>query len=209
MTSSIDQPAVRTVMPEPHRAADAALQKRLNWGLVAAAVAAICATGLFAIVSDRSDVRPTTSVSAPPLFGQAPAPVPQLAYRLSDEGVLIGPDDQAVPAAKDIRGYVDSVSVDSTVVRVNGWAVDAGRREPAFRIVAILNGQFSIMDVPTVRRPDVATALRIPSVETCGYSLRMPVPRGLSPTRLRIFALRKDGAAQELTYPADYPFKPD
>jgi hypothetical protein len=197
--------------PEPVSApdTDAVRRKRLNWGLPVAAVAAIGGTGLFAIVSDRTDIRPTASVSAPPLFGQSPAPVPQLAYRLSDEGVLVGPDHQPVPAAKGIRGHVDSVSIDGAVVVVNGWAVDVNRREPAFRIVAILDGRLSRMDVPTVRRPDVADALRIPSAETSGYSVRIPVPAGLTPTRLRIFALLKDGTAQELVYPAGYPFKRD
>lgn len=187
------------------------MRRRLNRSLPVALVAALCATALYVNISGNTVFKPTTSVSAPPLIPDTPPPPPLPSFTLSDAGVLLRPGNEAVAVANDIQGYVDGVTIEGTAAVINGWAVDATARKPASLIVVTVNGQSAAGGVPALPRPDVATALRIPSVGMSGYSVRLAIAPDASPksTRVRVFALRADGAARELVYAGDYPFSHD
>jgi hypothetical protein len=179
--------------------------------LPVALVAALCATALYVNISGNTVFKPTTSVSAPPLIPDTPPPPPLPVFTLSDAGALLRSGNEAVPIANDVQGYVDGVTIEGAAMLINGWAVDATARKPASLIVAMVNGQSAAGGVPTISRPDVAAALRIPSVGMSGYSVRVVIPPDASPkpTRVRVFALRADGAARELVYSSSYPFRHD
>lgn len=192
-------------------ASDAAMRRRLNRGLPVALVAAVCASALYVNISGNTVFKPTTSVSPPPLAPDGPAVPPLQPYRLSDAGALAGPDNAAVPIVGDVQGHIDQVAIEGAVVTIVGWAVDATARKPASQVIVVLNGQAVSNGVPSVARPDVAAALKAASLEKSGYSVRFTMPPDASPAsaRVRLFALRKDGAAHELVYPDGYPFKRD
>lgn len=191
--------------------ADAVMRRRLNRSLPVALVAALCATALYVNISGNTVFQPTASVSAPPLIPDTPPPPPLPSFTLSDAGTLLRSGNQAVAVANDVRGYVDGVTIEGASVRISGWAVDATARKPASLIVVMVNGQSVSGGVPAASRPDVTAALRIPSAEMSGYAIRVAIAPDASPksTRVRVFALRADGAAHELVYPADYPFRHD
>jgi hypothetical protein len=187
------------------------MRRRLNRGLPVALVAALCSTALYVNISGNTVFKPTTSVSAPPLIPDSPPPPPPPSFALSDAGALLRPGNAAVPVANDIQGYVDGVTIEGTAAVINGWAVDATARKPASLIVVMVNGRSAAGSVPAMSRPDVTAALRIPSAEMSGYAVRVTIAPDASPksTRVRVFALRADGAAHELVYPANYPFGRD
>lgn len=190
----------------------AATRKRLNRSILVAACAAIAATGLFAISASRTEFKPTVSVllpsTAPSVISTAEISQP---YRLSDEGVLSTSEGTMVPRAENMVGHVDIIHFEGANVLVTGWAADKAAKLPATRIVVMVNGMSLAVGAPTIRRPDVAAALKLRSIELSGYVVRFPLAEGTSPasTRLKVFALRRDGAAHELIYPVDFPFRRD
>jgi hypothetical protein len=186
---------------------DARLQRRLNLSLPVAALAAIGATSLYVVSSDKVDVRPSVAILEAPLM-PSKAPL-RSSYRVSDNGTLLRPDGE--PAAMDatITGYVDSASIQGTRVSVSGWAADIKSKTPATWIVITLNEQSSFEIKPALPRTDVVAALDMPSAELSGYLMNFSVNAGddVGQMRVRVFAVNSDGGAKELIYPADFPFR--
>jgi hypothetical protein len=124
-------------------------------------------------------------------------------YELSENGVLLDPDGCAVTNSDQVAGYVDVVHFAEEFAFLSGWAVDLRTRQPALRVLAMVNGKGSGVAKPEIARPDVVAALQMPEAETSGYLMAVRLPAGPLPSQgdVRVFAIAADGAARELPLP--------
>lgn len=143
--------------------------------------------------------------SSPATAASKPAPA---VYHLSEAGILLGKDDVPVPPADSIMGYVDLITFDRSDTFISGWAVDTARKQPASRVLVVVNGTPAISVEPSKSRPDVSAALKDVWAEPSGFLAAVQLPAGKTPSRtvIRVFAFDADGKARELTYPPTYPF---
>jgi hypothetical protein len=87
-------------------------------------------------------------------------------------------------------------------VRVFGWAYDAPHKAYARQMVVVCDGH--ALPIPVFRglpRPDIARAIGLPQLETCGWET--VVPRRLAPdgSRLEVYAVLQDGSFGRLEGP--------
>jgi hypothetical protein len=183
-------------------------QRRLNRATSIAAAFAGAAALLLAFSSSHPKLEPTASVEAPVL---PPPPLPDLRYRLADDGLLMEEGGAKLQPTKEIAGHVDVVKLEGDTATISGWAVDTAARRPAQRVVILIDGRSVSSAAPGEPRPDVAKALSIPAAAKSGYARPIPLPAGRDPRQLpvRVFAVQETGAARELAYPPSYPFKRD
>jgi hypothetical protein len=87
-------------------------------------------------------------------------------------------------------------------VLLRGWAADSAANRPAKEVVAVLNGTVIKRTVPSVDRPDVASALKSESIRVSGYQMAVPFVGMDDGQRIKVFAVSWDGAATELLYGA-------
>jgi hypothetical protein len=108
-----------------------------------------------------------------------------------DEGHRIA----ALPAGA-LRGAVDHVSATATELTVSGWAGTTRPPRPADRIVAFAGNRFLSSVTPSGRRPDLARIYG-DGLGQAGFTIvGAPDRRGSAASRLRVFAILGDRAAQ-------------
>ena len=97
------------------------------------------------------------------------------------------------PTAAD--GFVDTVSRDENgELVISGWAIDAGGRRPADRLIAFAGGRLLASGQPTIVRPDVSRT-RGDAVARSGFRLTTRV-RGVAPSDVRVYAIVGERASQ-------------
>jgi hypothetical protein len=190
---------------------EARLQRRLNWALPIASLAAACAAGAYFFLPAGTGEQSRMTVMPPPLrdLGTAAA-TPAQPYRLSEAGTLLRPDGSAAANSASLTGYVDTVSVQGAEVSLRGWAFDHASKTPAALVLVLVDGIAVVQGKPGSLRGDVATALKVPAAERSGYTIRFTLPPDANGADmvLRVFALDKSDAARELIYPLNFPFGP-
>ncbi|MFI5286403.1 MAG: hypothetical protein ACHQ4F_08785 [Candidatus Dormibacteria bacterium] len=88
-------------------------------------------------------------------------------------------------------------------ITLEGWAGDPATGLPASRVVATVGGTAVGQVTPSIDRPDVAAASKVPGFATSGYRLTSVVPDQLlsSPagmSSIRVFGISANGVASEL-----------
>jgi len=198
-----------------------AAKRKLNRAVAVAAFFALLATGLFIYTRDVTELQESVSFSSPvsadqsggneraPAARQVPAVSPSPIYRLSPDGMLLTEDGTPLPLAEKVVGYVDTMRVSDGNASAAGWAADLTSKEPAARVIVMVDGLSRGDAECSLPRPDVAAALKIPQLQSSGYIVTVHLPEAATPqqTSVRVFAITADGATRELIYPADYPFK--
>jgi hypothetical protein len=98
-----------------------------------------------------------------------------------------------------MQGYLDTFTTDGEIVRLGGWAVEHGQREPAQAIAAFLGDRFLGYGASGTSRPDIAHQLHAPSAQYAGFDFTFW--RGATTGKLerpRLFVLSNNGCAAEL-----------
>jgi oxalate---CoA ligase len=113
------------------------------------------------------------------------------------------------------QGCLECVWSSNTGLRLEGWAVEPERQEPAQMIVVFLDGQSLGYGASGVARLDVARYLGAPTARYAGFRFdfrdrildhsggllqRLFLLTTISGKRLRLFVLSRDGSAMELQY---------
>jgi hypothetical protein len=102
---------------------------------------------------------------------------------------------RVVPGA--VQGAFDAADVESSELRLSGWAADVRRTRPRERVVVFAAGHFVASSSTRVERPDLGGG-----IARSGFDLRLPLERvvgsGPGPTKVRVFGV-VGGVASELS----------
>lgn len=119
---------------------------------------------------------------------------------LSSEGKTF----DVVPRA--ITGYLDRAILKNQKVEFNGWAANIEKLEVAEDIIIFSDEKSVFSDSVNMERPDVAKVYGNAALSSVGFSYELPLSmfKNFNESKIRVFAISKDGFASELIYPKGY-----
>lgn len=118
--------------------------------------------------------------------------------RLGDTEEVISSRGDVYSVVQDtVFGRVDSVFVESKIIKLGGWSADTTHMKPVKSIIAFVNGEFACATKPTISRPDVAEYFNNTDVESSGFSVVCPI-EGEQFESLRVFGISNTGEVRTL-----------
>lgn len=109
------------------------------------------------------------------------------------------------PATNDnVQGCIEWCATEDGKVQVKGWAADIKTGRPCLFAVLFINGSNIAVAQPIMRRPDVARALGMESIEMCGFTIVADFAGQLSDVNLHVWAIDQDGAVSRLSPMHDF-----
>jgi hypothetical protein len=125
------------------------------------------------------------------------------------QGERIQAAGQAVAIVHDaVRGTVDAGlrrDMPGSLTLI-GWVADVANETPP-SVLVFADGRLVATAAPTADRPDVAAVLGLASATRSGFAVRVPAGDIDGARAMRVFGLSAAGAATELSYAPDYPYR--
>jgi hypothetical protein len=105
-----------------------------------------------------------------------------------------------------LRGHLDVAHVGSDRVEFAGWAADVKNSQLAEAIVIFVNRKFFYCGDFNANRPDLVKAFNSAALREAGFRYSFPSAlfENIDSSKVRIFAMSKEGVASELSYPKGY-----
>jgi hypothetical protein len=114
----------------------------------------------------------------------------------SSNGTLI----RVIPGA--LEGHLDFAFVDNDNVRFIGWSADVKNSQVPDAILVFVDGEFLYSGRTSEERLDVAKAYGNAVLQMAGFNYTFPLKsiRSIANSKVRFFAVSKNGVASELNY---------
>lgn len=115
-------------------------------------------------------------------------------------------DASGLPRAinDDVQGCIEWCATEDGKVRVKGWAADVKTGRPCLFAVLFIAGINVAVAQPILRRPDVAGALGMESIEMCGFTIVADFAGQHSDVNLHVWAIDQGGAVRRLSQMHDF-----
>jgi hypothetical protein len=107
-----------------------------------------------------------------------------------------------------VRGFVEEASRTNLqdYLSIGGWLVDPNRAGPP-AVLVFADNRLVGTAVATIDRPDVAKSLGDVEALRSGYVIRISLSELVGVRNVRLFGISANGAASELHYPPDFPYR--
>jgi hypothetical protein len=116
-------------------------------------------------------------------------------------------DGTSIPVIKNtLKGHLDVADVADDHIVFSGWAADMKNSQLPEAIVVFVNGKFFYSGHCGVDRPDVVKAYDNAALQKAGFLYLIPLSlvKNITNSKVRMFAVSREGVASELIYPKGY-----
>lgn len=111
-----------------------------------------------------------------------------------------GTSIRVIPYA--LQGFLESVVVANDLVRFIGWAADVKNLELPEAILIFVDGEFLYSGRTSAEQPDMAKVYGNAALQMAGFDYTFPLEsfKNIPNSKVRFFAVSKNGVASELNY---------